>query len=584
VGIEASNVDVNLIKKCGGVYSISTEVISSVTSSNNYEVSFLENLDNCEKVGIHVDPYNEVDENDLESNNYVELLINQPVKVYLEVNTGYSYVDDVIRDFIEDEGGVQVVSEGDSELNIYVGRKADISAIRNEGWLVNNVIEFNGQREGLPYNGFIGKITSGKPKLYVFGNEIDGTIASVRRLIEDRKIYLNEETLNDPINNIYLDETNIDAISVFDYLHTVENQEKYRKNTGYWAGVVYNILRRSTFDLSIKRVMTSNVENVSLRMKYINSDLSPNFKSYVGGRPVVIARGLWSNLFNGEEFGREIATGKGTSTPRDTWLIEITGGPNTECDNCPNYDFDDLTDYYWPALIAGVEVYSGENEIDYVGHSNGCRTALVSLEKYQASGKNNAGFYVNDSGDWESIDMSANVVDTFVGIGCPGAFEGSSQLKPILVSFGGSAVKKLESKGVLHPTMDQVFYFIPNMIAKRLFPSDYGISLNLFEDYVNFAKDTSDPQPGNFNVDKVAIIGGLFPFSIGTSPFSDGIVSLEDVDDIYDNINSNDKKQIIIFGDHISIADSETSKKLTKKILNDEEFSWWENFYVVEES
>ncbi|MCK9595603.1 hypothetical protein M0R19_00230 [Candidatus Pacearchaeota archaeon] len=38
---------------------------------------------------------------------------------------------------------------------------------------------------------------------------------------------------------------------------------------------------------------------------------------------------------------------------RDVWVAEWHGGPNTECEGCPNYNMNDLTDYYFPALIGG---------------------------------------------------------------------------------------------------------------------------------------------------------------------------------------------------------------------------------------
>lgn len=66
---------------------------------------------------------------------------------------------------------------------------------------------------------------------------------------------------------------------------------------------------------------------------------------------------------------------------RDTWLIEITGGPNTECDNCPNYNFSELTERYWPALINGILSFTGKEKVQYVGHSNGGELLLSHYQK-----------------------------------------------------------------------------------------------------------------------------------------------------------------------------------------------------------
>ena len=54
---------------------------------------------------------------------------------------------------------------------------------------------------------------------------------------------------------------------------------------------------------------------------------------------------------------------------------------------------------------------------------------LSSLEKYQSTGKNNAGYVFNQqTGLYELKDLTVTPVDTFVGVGCPGAFERSSPL------------------------------------------------------------------------------------------------------------------------------------------------------------
>ena len=43
---------------------------------------------------------------------------------------------------------------------------------------------------------------------------------------------------------------------------------------------------------------------------------------------------------------------------RDSWEIEITGGPLIERDNDPNYNYSDLVDSFWPASIAAIQYYT----------------------------------------------------------------------------------------------------------------------------------------------------------------------------------------------------------------------------------
>ena len=45
----------------------------------------------------------------------------------------------------------------------------------------------------------------------------------------------------------------------------------------------------------------------------------------------------------------------------------------------------------------------------------------------QATGKSNAGYIQNQqTGEFEFADLPIHSVDTFIGVGCPGAFEGDS--------------------------------------------------------------------------------------------------------------------------------------------------------------
>jgi hypothetical protein len=227
-------------------------------------------------------------------------------------------------------------------------------------------------------------------------------------------------------------------------------------------------------------------------------------KLIVFAKPVVMSQGLWNNLFSWEDFGFELARGEDSNNPRNTWLIEITGGPNTECDTCPNYDYDDLKTYYWPALISGVEAYTGENQIDYVGFSNGCRVALSSLEDYQNYGKNNAGYYVNSEGEWELTDLSADVVDTFVGVGCPGAFEGDSLLGGCIIEYGDEVLDYFD--GINHINQDELaralstiapMYDLKCHYLTYFLNSENKISYELTANYFDWIKSDLDSQPGN---------------------------------------------------------------------------------------
>ena len=129
------------------------------------------------------------------------------------------------------------------------------------------------------------------------------------------------------------------------------------------------------------------------------------------------------------------------------WLIEITGGLDSE--NKTPYTYSDLEDYFVLSLLAGVQYYSGSDKLNYVGHSNGCRSALTSLSKHYA-GKNGAG-YVFENGEWKLVDLVANPVDKFFGIACPTTLNDETSSSDKLRKFengnfrGNVAINTLEN-------------------------------------------------------------------------------------------------------------------------------------------
>lgn len=83
--------------------------------------------------------------------------------------------------------------------------------------------------------------------------------------------------------------------------------------------------------------------------------------NFIKKQKIKLINNISSNLLTWESFGKELASDP--KNARDTWLIELTRGPTQDCDTCPNYKYEDLVDYYWTALIAGVEKYSGQNKL-----------------------------------------------------------------------------------------------------------------------------------------------------------------------------------------------------------------------------
>ncbi|MCD4771679.1 hypothetical protein K8R30_04685 [archaeon] len=597
VNIWASNVNVQFRKVCGGVASIiGTETIPSIGGTGVYEASVTDDLSGCSFVTVFVDSSDVVNENP--DNNQENSIVINPVSVYLYSDTGLSKVDSVVENYLDNYVDL-VSSSGEAQMILHIGKNTLNEDIRVE-YFPDKVIKYSGKIEGLPYNGIIIKDDNDVPNVYVFGNDIDGTIAALRELVVRRNLFLNENTLGNFYPPVYLGEEDIDAISVFDYFHTDENQGAYKTDILSFANAVDSALRKKTFNLAIKRVMTNNDvagDRVALRLKHINSEMSPEFREYNEiERPVVLARGLWSNLFTWEDFGVEIARGKmGVGSKeidgvihlnvpireyiRDTWLIEITGGPNTECENCPNYDFEDLVDYYWPALIGGVQAYTGKDEIDYVGFSNGCRTALASLEEYQEDGKEDVGEYVNPkTGAWKEMDLKGgDVVHTFVGVGCPGAFEGESLFGDCILKHGKDIREYFEEQEITHISGD--------MLAERMayeggilspycwvlgsfgLSGENMISQNLSLDYFDWIENETDVQPGNFAVEKFLLIYGTEGWQFNND--NDYIVTEEDSLAIYNSINATTKSVKEFDLRHPDLPKDKRIKEMIREKLNE---------------
>ena len=221
-------------------------------------------------------------------------------------------------------------------------------------------------------------------------------------------------------------------------------------------------------------------------------------------------------------------------------------------------------------MIAAVQSYTNKNKIQYVGHSNGCRTALDALTNWSSSGKNNVGVIIKDDNNI-TVSLSSNPVDTFVAVGCPGNFSELSYFARQVKNSGDIAIKRLESKNNLHPKFGDVAHELESVLGEiagvsRAF-NNPRISLNLFEQYYDWIRDDGDRQPGkNLQVNYFTLIyGKLGFFSIGND---DTIVSVADEIDIFNNTQSNNKKLISVTTIHVGMAENKEVKKHVKQSLD----------------
>lgn len=331
------------------------------------------------------------------------------------------------------------------------------------------------------------------------------------------------------------------------------------KTQEIFADVVKNVLNGETFNTEIKTVAANDVR---LRLKHIIPNRSSTYMEILNVTgvpvelPVVLSRGIHSSLTTWETLGGELA-----NEGRDTWLIEITGGPNTECDTCPNYDFSDLTDSYWPALINGVLNFTGKDKLQYVGHSNGGRVAIESL--------------ANDK-------VNPNKIETFVGVAVPGAFEGYSSFGFYFGKYGGQIMQELEGKN--HVSMTEIGEKLRRICLSNFevgcgtltvgLKSDNKMSFNTDKQYYLWIINNSDEQIGkDLQLENFYLVEGwVSDNQLNINNIThDFIVTQQDEKVLYSNIISQNKKLYKVWGAHTAGWDAASlpDRTITKNIIKD---------------
>jgi len=582
-----------------GLVNLLGENTIDIGWGSNTTTSITTDLGTDTHLNIYADPDNNFEESNY--NNYVFRPIVKKANAYISIATDTPYLDSTYREFLESFVN-SVDSESEADYIISVGHKTDeVSQYNNliMSWYKwgydtkARKVSFRGKKLDKPYNGVVGTYNPGisKPVIFVLGNDVDGTIAALKRLVSGSEHFFDSSNKEPSV----IDNLDLTGIGVYDILHNNDNKNNYREDSNEFKTIVKKVLYDNVFDVSIRTVKTLNTTSYQnstiLRLKHVNSDFSDNYKDNVvdNPKPVVVGNGLWTDLGDLDFIGNEIS--KGPQNARDTWLIEITGGLIQDGhQSSPNYKYKDLTNYYWPALIAGVQEYTGQNSIDYVGYSNGCRVALDSLANFSGSGKNNAGYYFDyDTGQYVYSDLSSSPVDRFVGVACPGAFEGRSEASLLMDSFGSILVALFEFSGADHVHWKDVYTKYLTQCRKNesldcfsvltISRNDEAkISLNTLKYYNEIINSNNDQQPGfGLTLNRLELINGVVP-NTGFFSFlftdNDDLVTLEDRDGIYSGINSNNKNYTLFPNmNHWNIFHHEVLSKPTidkiREVIND---------------
>ena len=550
-------------------------VISIKGNSNNNLTAIL-NLRSHEIVHAQVN-YDDSIKEERDNNNFASKEFMGLPYVFVSADLEPSNIESEFKEYIKSNlvSGYYAENENEADVLVYIGknnpRNMDMNVnFMNQydiGYDYGN-INYNDKVYSNSFNGLVAAFKEdnqfGKNHVNVMivGNEIEGDIAATKEFIRNQVTFLNTKTFD----SFAVDDDNSDAVKVWDYMHSETNKGYYGSATEQFKDIVGHSLNDTMVSETNLNITTYN--NFTLRLRNLKPILSNDYLAYLNSSndislPVVMSGGIWSDISSWQDLGNELA-----NSGRDIWLIEITGGPSIECDNCVNYNYSDLINEFWPASIGSVEKLTGRNQIQYVGHSNGCRAALDSLSSWQSTGKSSLGKVIYN-GSEILIDMSSNPVDTFVGVACPGSFSELSYFAKQVNKSGGIAIQRLRNNN-LHPKFGDVAHELESVSGEvagvsRFFDNP-RLSLNLFQQYYDWIHSDKDEQPGDVDVDYFTIITGTKGFF--TNGKDDTIVPTKDELFIFNKLTSNNKVNVSVSTIHIGMPKNNEVKRYVKQSLD----------------
>lgn len=520
VGYFDFDLDVEMYVLRNGTILKSFNLKNISITNKQIEFEFEESLQNNDLIYIIADPENIILEQN-EYNNFARAYFEEPKKYTIISDIKSEVLNEEIKLFLADklENYSYVNNYEDAEILIYINNLNP-----NELFISDNLIELNNK----PYEA---KILSYRSEnlnqiIKISGNDIEGVLAAVKFFSKNVKSFEN--------NNITfeINDSSIDAISIYDYLHKNENILYYKTETKYFQNEIRDILYGKKYEFEEILIPVINEENISnYRLWRLNSKNSNKFKNFVDKDkiPIVLAGGLWSDITTWEFFGRELA-----NNGLEVYLIELTGNENIECDLCYNYNYTFLTNSVYPMYVNTILNLSNSSKIKYVGHSNGARVALDSIS---------------------TGNQNQSQIDTLILVGVPGAFEGNTILKETSIDMQKIIDKNIENKNHVSMT-DLLVFWKSNTDASK-------ISSNLWKQYYYWMNSTDDLEPGeNFSIGKFTLISGNF------TGFSDGIVTIEDEREIFQNILSEDKFYYESSHYHIGMSEKKDILEIIKLRLN----------------
>lgn len=522
------------IKKTG-YFDFSTEILlykvknGTIISNFTYENIILNGkeiklelnftLEENDEIIFIINPYNNILEID-KTNNFAKKSFPKIFKYAIFVNTNTKVADEEIKNYLKEILGnynyVQTQDEADIIINITTKTHDKFNLSKDSFYFKKK-----------PYESKIKiKENNSIKTINIVGEDLDGALTGVDKFSKEKEFFLINKY------SIEINSTNTKGIEIYDYLHKNENILYYKTETEKFRNIIHEILYNSKYDFKEYNI---SIDYENGQLNYTLYELKPKtsekYKNFVDNDkfPIIFAGGLFSNISTWEKMAKTLAD-KGFSV----YMIELTGNTNNECETCYNYDYNFLTDKVYPTYIETILNISNSTKVKYVGHSNGARVAVDSINKSQ---------------------INQDKFDTIILVGIPGAFDENSIFKNTIFLVDEFTQNSLENK--THISTKDFFFF-------RNDKNQNGkISSNLWLKYREWILGSEDSAPGkNINVESLLIIAGNFTYD------GDGVIAVKDIENIYTNIESENKKMIITKDIHIGMSESKKiQEEIEKKLI-----------------
>ncbi len=477
------------------------------------------------------------------------------------------------------------ISKNYSQLNLYLDPNNLFNGNENH---LNNIIELNSYRTSSLYYSNINNYSLNSIIVQVLNKSLHLNIIKTKNnssiynnILFKPKIQinfkLNENLISEKDCNYFINYTNnkdlklisIEYMSNYDLPYILNDLKKnwiiyLNLNSHKSHNISNNMSNNSSYLIHI--INNSRFKKKEIKFK-INFDgiwkdynysiikFEPNNKKNY--YPIVFAGGLWSNISSWEVYAKELA-----DNGYETYLIELTGSKEIDSNLFPysikpefgvdNYDYTygDLIKIIFPKYLDKIIEDSDSSKLIYIGHSNGARVSLDSLEN---------GYY------------NSSKIDTLISIGIPGSFKKQSIFTKIIKDYGDDVINLSIRYNKSHIALNNVindvllnFKFNDELNPYfNEFNSKNKISLNLFNQYYYWISSNEDEEPGkNLSIDNYLIIGGNIIYS-------DLIVPIVDIRNIEGNIISKNKSKIELRGVmHMGMTSNKKVLKEISKYLN----------------